>query len=382
MASKWMTALSKMDGAVNEERDPFEKVAQTASPSVNFIFGKSWGLPLGYTAMLYGPPKEGKSVLSHMFAGHLQQNDPEAIVVKFDSEFRTRGQLRRSDMALFGIDPDRFQSVENNTPSGVFDQIEQIVGAQCAKGAPIKMIIVDSISSVQGRREMNTESVEKHTIGDHAQTIQIGLKRILPIIRKYDIALILIVQARAEMDMLEQKRGNKYKMQAGFGLQHMAEYFISVDRNKNKAGRADLSGREFINEELKDLADRGEQTAIKIRVKMKDSSMGPVGRLAEFTFHFHHGIVSQHEEVYKLGSGRGVIEEVSQGRFAFGDQKWHGEKAVLEALEADPELQKSILAEVQRRDEAGEYNEADAKLAKQIEASGEEGLEDEESDEE
>jgi RecA/RadA recombinase len=368
MANKWMQKLQKMEGVVTERKDRFAKTINTNSPSVNFIFGKSHGLPLGYTAVLYGPPKGGKSVLSHMMAGWLHQSDPDAIVVKFDTEYRLDGQLDDESMRVFGIDTDRLLPIMTNSPMTIFDQIEKDIAANCQAGAPIKMIIIDSVSGIQGRREMQNESVEKQTIGDHAQTIQIGLKRILPVIREHDIALVLIAQVRAEMDSTEQMRGNKFKMNAGFGLQHMAEYFIIVEPNRNVAGRKDMLGREFVNEDVKDLAGKGESTAMKIRVKMKDSSMGPKGRMGEFTFDFHKGVTNQWEEIVRLGKGYGIIENPKQGYYSFGGQTWHGEEKMIKAIADDAALQNGIVEELRRRDAGGAFEKFDKTTDEEVSA--------------
>jgi RecA/RadA recombinase len=364
-----MAKLNKMNGVVVEKKDVFAKTIASFSPSANFVYGRTHGLPFGYTSVLFGPPKEGKSVYSHMMAGWLHQTDPDAIVVKVDTEYRSDGQLDENAMRTFGIDPDRLLVIQSNNPEDIFDQIEKDIAANCQAGAPVKMIIIDSVSGIQGRREMTTESVTKQTIGDHAQTVQIGLKRILPIIRKYDIALVLICQVRAEMDMAEQMRGNKFKMQGGFGLQHMAEYFISVEKNKTAAGRKDLAGNELRDENVKDLVDKGEQVAMKIRIKMRDSSMGPKGRTGEFTFHFQKGVVSQYEEVFKLADNRNIVSRPNNLVWEFGGEKWNGKDKFIEALKTRPELCEAIVAELKRRDLAGEYEAIDR--ASDVEESAE-----------
>jgi len=367
MANKWMQKLLKLEGALVERKDPFSFGVATFSPSVNFVFGKNHLLPFGYTAMLYGMPKGGKSVLAHLMIGWLHQTDSEAIAVKIDTEFRSEAQLTPEMMAVYGIDPERLLIIQTNSPSACFDQIEKDIAAHCQAGAPIKLIVIDSISGVQGRREIQNESVEKQTIGDHAQTIKIGTQRILPVIRKYGIAVVLVAQARAEMDQTEQMRGNKIKAQAGFGLMHFCEYFIIVETNRTKAGRTDMAGQEFVNEDATDLAGKGEVIATKIRVKMKDSSLGPKGRTGEFTFHFHRGLVNQHEEVFKLGTARSSISNPKQGYYEFNGQTWHGEAKCLKALSEDQGLCDSIIAELKRRDRAGEYAASDTRAAAEME---------------
>lgn len=368
MANKWMQKLLKLDGALTERRNVYKDPLRTASPSANFVYGKTHGLPFGYTSVLYGPPKGGKSVLLHMMIGWLHQTDPEAIAVKIDTEFRSEAQLDDDMLAVYGIDPERLLIIQGNTPTQSFDQIEKDMAALCHQGAPIRLIAIDSISGIQGRRELETESVMKQTIGDHAQTVQIGLKKVLPVIRQHRIALVLIAQARGEMDMTEQKRGNKFKMQAGFGLQHMAEYFVVVEENKNLAGRKDLSGNEFVNAEATDLKGKGQQVAMKITVKMKASSLGPKGRAGEFTFHFRKGVVNTHEEAYLLGTGYKIIQDGEKSGLIYREHRWRGKDHCLAELKENPALCDEIIAELQARDLAGEFAEADASAAAASEA--------------
>lgn len=379
MANKWMQRLQKMDGVAKEKRDPFAKVIRTFSPSANYVYGKTHGLPLGYTTVLYGPPKGGKSVLSHMMMGWLHQTDPEAIAIKIDTEYRADAQLNSEACKMYGIDEERLLVMKTNSPAKIFDQIEGHVAALCAQGAPIKLIVIDSISGVQGRREQKTESVEDHTIGDHAQTIQIGLKRILPVIRDYNIALVIITQVRAEMDPVEVKRKKKFKMQASFGLRHMAEYFVEVQRDYNAAGRKDLNKKDLVNAGVVDFAGKNEVVALKINVKMAESSMGPQGRMGKFTFHLGEGLINVHEEVFLLGKQYGILSEPESGNgFIFGTEKFRGKDHLLEELKQRPELRDAVVAELQRRDLAGEFSKLDASAASDEDGLGESEYEEEE----
>jgi hypothetical protein len=294
--------------------------------------------------------------------GKVHQDDPDAWVIKIDTEYRADGQLDDKSCALYGIDQERMKVMQSNSPKDIFDQIEKDIGALCEQGFPLKLIVIDSLNGIQGLRSQNNDSIEKVTIGDHAKTVQDGLKRILPVIRKYDIALVLIDQVRAEMDVTEQMRGNKIRMQSSFGVQHIVEYFMCVEADKTIDGRKDLSGKEFTNEDAKDLGGKtgnAEVTGMKIKVKMKDSTMGPKGRTGKFTYDFNRGIINQHEEVYLLGTRRGIIDSPKQGYYKFEDQTWHGEGKTLAALAADPALCERVIAELRRKDLAGEYAAVD-----------------------
>lgn len=352
-----MKKLLGLEGAVQKDAgSPFDHVLRTSSPSVNFTFGKTHGLPRGMSLVMYGKPKGGKSLIANMFTGELHKEDPESIVVKFDTEFRTRGQLDGDSAKKFGIDLDRLVTYEVNKPSEIFDRIETEIAALAEKHpGQIGLVIIDSINGIQGLRASNATTLEddQKQIGDLARTIQTGLKRILPVQRKHNFSVILIAQARAEMDPLEIKRGNDVKMGASYGTQHYAEYFMYVEENRNKAGRSGLMGNAYEDSSVKDMMGKAEKTGHKIRATMIHSSMGPKGRTGEFSIDYHRGVVDVHEEVFTLGHVRGVITR--QGTmYSFGDKSWRGKGEAAKALYEDPSIREAIIKELIRRDMSGE----------------------------
>lgn len=348
--SKWKKRLEKLEGAVVGDYNPFAHVIRTPSPSVNFTFGNTWGLPLGYSVALYGPPKAGKSILCNAFIGQLHRDDPEAIAIKFNTEMREEGQLTAAQARNWGIDPDRYQAINTNIPSEIFDVIEKDIAADLRDGAPYKLIIIDSITNVRGRRDISADSVDTQQIGDQALTIQTGLQRILSTIRRHRVALILTTHVRAEMDQLEVRRGNVHRMAGGFALKHFAEYFMYVEPNNSKAGRTDLAGEELIDKSVTDFMNKGERTGHKIRVHMVDSSVGPKRRVGEYTFDYDNGIINIHEEIFLLGVNRGVIERPNNVTYSYGGQSWRGRVAMLEAIRDNDELAQAIHRDVMRLD--------------------------------
>jgi len=343
MANKWVKQLRQLEGAVTHYRDPYASVIRSPSPSVNWLFANTHGLPRGYSMLLWGEPKAGKSLLSNSMTGQLMRDDPEAIVVKIDTEFRDGGQVTTQVAKGFGIDLDRYVVIEANDPSHVFDQIKDQIGPMVEAGAPIGMIIIDSITGVQGRQEaVSVKGIQGRTFGDHAQTVQIGLKSILPIQRKGKISLVVCAHARAEMDQAEIMRGNKTKAAASFGVLHHCEYFIHVERNKTKAGRTAEDGTEFIDESKQDMADTGEKTGHKIRVWMQNSSMGGTDRVGEFTVDYKRGIINQHEELFKLGYRQHIIERPNLKTYVINGKSFNGKVACLSGIRDTPELQEFI----------------------------------------
>ncbi len=365
MAKDWMKALNKLEGAVAKEHNPFAYVIRTPSPSVNFTFGNTHGLPLGYTLIMYGPPAGGKSILCNAMIGQLHKDDPEAIAIKFNTEMREEGQTTKAQRSIWGIDDDRYLAYDVNNPELIFDRIEKDIAAMCQEGAPIKLIVIDSINAILGRRSMNADSVMVQQIGDEAKTLQDGFKRVLAVQRKYKIAVVLTSHIRAEMDQAEQMRGNKVRMGASFGVQHYGEYFMFVEANRSAKGKETLLGEKLENEELGDTREKGgaEITGHKIRVTMKKSSMGPKLRQAEFTLDYNTGLINAEEEVFLLGVNRNIIEKPNNLSYEFGGKKWAGKPAFLQALREDRDLRDAIIGEIKKRDIAGLYAKEDLAAA-------------------
>ena len=81
-----MSKLQELDGAVVERRNIHETVLRTGSPSADFCFGNGHGLPRGYSLVMYGEPKAGKSVILNSMIGTMHKDYPEAVAIKFNTE--------------------------------------------------------------------------------------------------------------------------------------------------------------------------------------------------------------------------------------------------------------------------------------------------------
>lgn len=357
---KWGAEMAKLPGALQDWNDPHENCIRiTRSPSVGFTFANGYGLPRGYTLMWYGVQKGGKSVGCYDTVGALHEDSPTAEAAYYSTEYRIKLQLTPARARMHGIDPKRLHRFQTNKPEGIFDVIEKDIDEKCRKrGMDLQLIVIDSASQIQGRQAANKESVLDYTVGDHAQTMQIGLQRILPVIRDNNIALILIVHVRSEMDqqVLQRegrKMGGSIKPQASWATKHFAEYFMYSERDDTKAGREGLT-----NENLQDMRSNGEGeiTGSRMRCLMKENSCGPRGRMGLYTFDSHRGIINVHEEVFELCKNRGVIEQ-SGSTYKFDTKSWRGREAALEELSANLSLQKEMMAELRRRDNAGAWSQ-------------------------
>jgi len=337
--SKWMKQLKNMEGAVDKEYNPFapENVLRTKSPSLNWIYGKGAGLPFGYSTILFGPPKSGKSLLSNLYVGNLHQTDKEAVAIKFNTEMREEGQTAD----YWGIDQDRYMAFNVNTPELVFDRIAGEITQMVQDGMPLKLLIIDSLQGMQGMREAAADSITNHQIGDHALMVQKGLKRILPLIRKHRIAFICTAHIRANLDA--GMYGPKDKMAGSWAMKHFFEYFIEVKRDGSKEGKADELGNALEDADIKDFRGNKERVGHKIYVRMDDSSVGVAGRSGEFTLSYKDGLINTHEEVFLMAKNLGLVEQPNNRTYIFDGNSYSSKKDFLTALKDSPEMQNKVI---------------------------------------
>jgi len=353
--NKLMEKLRSMEGVVDFDQSIYDYVIRTPSPSVNATFGGAHGLPGGYTMLLWGPAKAGKSILCNGIIGQLHQDDPEAVVVKFNTEFREKGQMDRQMMGMYGIDHERYISIEDNSPL-IFDRIAKEIAALIQEGLKIKLVIIDSLSNIQGMNMSVTDSIENNKMADQAATIQLGLKRIASVQRRNGFAMILTAHARQLFDVFEQKRqGMKVRPDVASYAQHYCEYFAYVEPNQTADGKKDLMGNEYLGPG-KDLVGNPEQIAHRIRLKMLNNSFGPKKRVAEFTFNYSEGFTNKHEEVFLIGVNRGIIRKPNNVTYSFDGKDYRGKGAILDALKSDKSMQVKILDEIRKRDLARDYS--------------------------
>lgn len=355
--SKALEKFRKLSGGVDYEYDWFANGCRTPMPSVNAIFGNTHLLPFGFSCILWGPPKGGKSLICNTMIGQLHKDYPDAIVVKFNTELREGAQLTPKHMRLWGIDIERYFPFDTNRPEEIFDRIEKEIEDLCEQGHNVKLVIIDSITDIIGRRMGDSDTVKQQQIGDDAATVQAGLKRIRSTIRRRKISLVMTAHERAELDMAQQMRGKKTKMAGAYYLKHFAEYFIYVAPNESAEGKQDIMGNKFENKEFTDLMDKSEKTGHKIRVIMNDSSCGPKGRTGEFTLDYDRGLVNRHEEIFRLAKGRGAVSMPNNRTYLLKDfpnvgeeTKWSSKEDFLLAIKNNDDLSKFLVNKVRARD--------------------------------
>ena len=347
MANKWLKQLKAYDDAVDYEYDSFaaENCLYTPSPYFNWIFAnKSNGIPKNSSVLLLSEQKAGKSLSCYAIVAEMQKRDPEGIAIYFNTELR--GALQHG--VFSDLDKDRLIIYDTKDPEEIFDRVEKDIKPMVQDGMPLRMIIVDSLTNIQGIKRRDADSVADHLRGDHALTVQTGLDKLVPFCKRNKILLIGTSQLRTNQKAMP--GGPDSQMAESWTVKHTFEYFISLKRAGSADDRVDIEGKTFEEESSKDARDNKLLTGHKIYVKCEANSIGPQGRSGVFTMDYEKGIINQHEEIFFLAKNINIIK--LEGRtYSFGNQKWVGKKECALAIRDNPELAKELLEEIRKTDD-------------------------------
>jgi hypothetical protein len=344
--SKYMKQLQKMEGAVDWAYDFYKKenVLRSTSVGLNWIYGKGSGLPFGFGTLLYGKPKSGKSLATNLMIAGLHAQDPTAEVVKFDTEMREDGDIDPH----WGIDKDRYHAFNTNQPEDIFDRIVNEFVPMLEDGWPLKLLIIDSIQGVEGVKEGNSDSISNHLMGDHALTIGKGLKRILPIIRKYKIAVVCCEHIRGNLDAGQY--GPKEKMAGGWAEKHFFEYYVEVSRDGSAEGKESLTGEKFENDKITDFKGNKEKTARKIFIKMVDNTKSIAGRACKVTLAYDGGLINTEEEIFELAKNLNLVERPNNRTYIMGEQQFSSKGDFITAIKEQETLRNQLVTAIYKRD--------------------------------
>ena len=366
--TKWMSKLQDLGFAADCTQDAYRDSIQTPSPQFNFALGCGsrtgrHGIPRGFSALFGGHPKGGKTAAIYATIGQLHQDDPEAFVIRFDTELKESAAMTPDQLRMWGIDPTRYICYETNSPDEIFDRIRYGIAEMVEAGLPLALVVIDSVNEISGKRAAIAEagvgsgkkpSILNWSLGDHAAILQEGFKVILPFLRRNRVACILTCHVGAEFDE-QAKMRDEWKLKVAKGLQHQVEIWLTMNKIESQAGKrsAVLEDRSYIDKEAGvDVLNKGDAFANRFRLTVKGNSFAPPGRTAEFTYHFGKGFWATAEEVFLLGKNRQVLRPPGDtgSVYSWKDKEWRGPKQVIEAFEADPALCREVLAEIYRRD--------------------------------
>jgi RecA/RadA recombinase len=292
--NKWLSKMTSDFGLVADQLKAKQlPPVPTRSPSLNWATSIG-GFQPGKISVLYGPEQSGKSLLAMMAVADEQKKDPDAIFVWFDAEYSFNLDLFKK----VGGDAARLVLRRSNDPLKIFDYIGGELLEHLQEGAPIKGLVIDSIKSIRYPKESNMkQTTDQKMGGTGASYLPSALKLIIPVIAEYNLLTFFIQQVTMEIDPMKALR-NPYVITEGRALKHAADLMLEIVKLDTKNG---------IIESGETITGAAQQTGHKVRIKVKKNRLGIPARMAQFTYHYDHGIIDTGGEIFELGKALGAI---------------------------------------------------------------------------
>ena len=201
----------------------------TGIPSLNYVISGrplTGGIPLsGKMTIMYGPDGAGKTSLINHTIAQAQKKNIDIVYIDTERSI-TKPRLRQ-----FGVDLDKLSYATPEYIEEVFEVIEDVCSFRLAeRDEKPTLIIWDSIAGTPAKQTLERGADEVEIAAD-AKAITRGLKRIRGKVKNSNVGLLLVNQARVNMDSY----GDTFIMPGGYSLKHMVDLVLRV--NKLKVGK-------------------------------------------------------------------------------------------------------------------------------------------------
>lgn len=303
------------------------------------------GLPDGRLILWSGPESSGKTLGSLCYAKKKQGQKKRFLFI--DAEATWDNTWAQS----LGIrtDPEWCMISPESSGSKIFDLLcgkpaskkrknaipgilsDEIIKKMEQEGTPLGAIIVDSINMVAPPLEQDMESGEQQ-IGSLSRFLPPMLRRLTPLLSRYEIPCIFICQARTNIG---QMHGDPLTVSGGKALMHAASLWI----DSRKIGGSEIYAA--------DDKDNEKPIGHQVRCKVRKNKVGPPGRKSELTIYYSKGI-DVRPELVDQGIARGILR--LEGNTIYysgfpGGKIIHKTNAVA-ALYQDTKLAKQLLSDI------------------------------------
>jgi recombination protein RecA len=299
-----------------------EIVAGNTSQEVTFISSGSMGLdlalgggyPLGRIVELRGYESSGKTTLALTACASIQRQTGKAIVY-VDRE----NAIDMDYVEALGVDisPQKFIL----TQAGTAEECLEII-RESAKSDAVGGIVMDSVAAMFPRCYLEAE-VGDAKMGVLARLMSAWLPGIVGDLKRNNIIALFINQYREKIGVMY---GSPKTTPGGKSLGFYSSQILDIAK----------SGV---------VGDKGEESAIHVKVRVEKNKVAPPLRKAEFDIRFGEG-VDRASEVLDLAVEYGVVDKKGSFFRYNGDLIGQGSEKARAFLVDNPELMQEIEARV------------------------------------
>jgi len=297
------TVMSLGDEKVCEGGVP---VIPTGSPSLDIALGTG-GYPKGRVIEIFGPESSGKTTLALHAIAQAQAGGGVAAFIDAEHAFDV------SYAGAIGVDVKELLVSQPDCGEQALEVTEILI-----RSGVVDLVVIDSVAALTPRAEIEGEMGDAH-LGLHARLMSQALRKLTGVIHRNSACLMFINQIRHKIGVMF---GSPETTTGGNALKFYASVRLDIRRTGViKSGESILGN--------------------KTRVKVVKNKVAPPFREAHFEIRYGSGIYLE-AEILDAALEAGLVERAGTWYSAEGERLAQGRQAVVELLEARPELMKTL----------------------------------------
>ncbi len=293
-------------------------VINTGAISLDIALGIG-GVPKGRIVEIYGPESSGKSTLATHIVANAQKKGGLAAYI--DAEHA----LDPSYAAKIGVNLDELLISQPDCGEDALNIAEML-----ARSNAVDVIVVDSVAALVPKNELEGEIGDSH-MGLQARMMSQALRKLTSTLSKSNTCAIFINQIREKIGIMF---GNPETTTGGRALKFYASVRMDIRKINSIKG------------------PDGQETGIRVKVKVVKNKMAPPFRVAEFDVLFNEGI-SRAGSIIDLGVDFNILEKKGTWFSFNGNRLGQGKETVRDELKKQPklieEIERLILTQYQER---------------------------------
>ncbi|MBW2260889.1 MAG: recombinase RecA [Deltaproteobacteria bacterium] len=294
-------------------RDGGVPVIPTGSPSLDIALGTG-GYPRGRVIEIFGPESSGKTTLALHAIAQAQAGGGVAAFIDAEHAFDV------TYAGAIGVDVKELLVSQPDCGEQALEVTEILI-----RSGVVDLVVIDSVAALTPRAEIEGQMGDVH-LGLHARLMSQALRKLTGVIHRNSACLMFINQIRHKIGVMF---GSPETTTGGNAL----KFYASIRLDIRRTG-AIKSGESILGN--------------KTRVKVVKNKVAPPFREAHFEIHYGRGIHLE-AEILDAALEAGLVERAGTWYSTEGERLAQGRQAVVELLEARPELMKTLTSRLAER---------------------------------
>jgi len=260
--------LKLKNASMLSEQELTPELISTGAYALNKVISGKYngGIPIGMITQFIGQASTAKTVFGTHILREAQRKGYHTVIIDSENAYSPKFAV------TLGINPEKLIYAAPPTVEECFDTIEKIINSIRTEDSDTPIVVFyDSLAVSPSKAEMDAEGYEGNNMqgATRAKTIGAALRKINPVLRPKNVALVLVNQIRTKVGVMY---GDPRTAAAGGNA---LDYYLGVNMQTSKT---DVVG------------DKENPTGIRGKVVNKKNKLIEPFKVCEFELMFNKGL--------------------------------------------------------------------------------------------